>query len=273
MKSEFKLTILIVTFNSSIFFETIVYVLDKLTYNKYKLLICDNSTSKKEKLEIKRIARKYENIEIFYLPSLPTQPSFQHGTSLDFLVRKVATPYTVVLDHDAVFLQKNWDQNLISELNSKVKIIGTQAPSNSNKFKDFPLMYAVLFDTKVFQDIKGTFMPIKPSSGLDTGHQLKDLYLSNGYKGKIFEFRSTREFKGGPFKDILCAEYYFNNKLIASHFMRGSIPSVKLNIRSPFRSKILSQIYYVFIWPLNRYLWWRDRKRWCEICKKMVKYI
>jgi len=66
-------------------------------------------------------------------------------------------------------------------------------------------------------------MPESPTTGLDTGWQLRDKYLKNGYQGICFEVKNTRYYKDGPYKDVLCAEYYYpSNRIVASHFGRGS---------------------------------------------------
>lgn len=67
--------------------------------------------------------------------------SMAHGTALNALAKKVNTPYFSILDADATWLKKNWDQILIEEINNRVKVIGTQA--SGNKPKDFPLMFSL----------------------------------------------------------------------------------------------------------------------------------
>ena len=47
--------------------------------------------------------------------------------------------------------------------------------------------------------------------------------LKAGYIGKIFKAYNTRNYKKGPFKSLICAEFYLgDDKIFASHFGRGS---------------------------------------------------
>ncbi len=174
--------------------------------------------------------------------------SIGHSEALDYLMQQVNTPYTVVLDADAVFLQKGWDISLINKLNEKVKIIGTPPVINPNKPTAFPLMYAVLFETETFKKLQISFKPKKSViKYFDTGWEMREKYLANGYKGFYFKVKNTHQYKKGPFKELLCVEYYYpNNNLIASHFGRGSTQGrnkYKRGVDQIYLIPIINKIY------------------------------
>lgn len=215
------ITIITVNFNSAVFIELQLYALKRLTKNPFKVLIADNGSKQSDKESLNTVIKKYHNVELFWR-SPKSKPSFAHGEALDYLAAKVDTPYFSVTDADAVWLKKGWDEILINQINNKVKIIGTQAPKP--KVQDFPLMFAALIETNTFNSLQASFMPKDPQQLQDTGYLLREIYLSAGYAGTIIRMENTRFYKRGPFKDIICAEYYLSGypHIFASHFGRGS---------------------------------------------------
>jgi glycosyltransferase involved in cell wall biosynthesis len=217
------ITVVLVNYNTSAFVELSLFALDKLTKNKYKVIICDNGSTWLDKIKLKRITSKYQNVEVFFRKQ-SAQGSMGHGEALNILIDKIDTPYGVVLDADATFLKKGWDEILVDQLDDEVKIIGAPPPKNPIKPTDFPLTYAVLFDTKTFKSLEIDMRPRDPKTGQDTGWEMREKFLKNGYRCEVLEVRSTRVYKEGPFKDIICAEYYLggHDDIIASHLGRGS---------------------------------------------------
>ncbi|MGR3292436.1 MAG: hypothetical protein ACUZ9M_00300 [Candidatus Scalindua sp.] len=187
--------------------------------------MCDNGSGDSDLLCLAKVVQQYENVElIFRKQSAPG--SIGHGEAMDILVSKVETPYFVTMDSDASFLLKHWDELLLSRLNEKVKAIGTQAPGD--KPKDFPLMFAVLYEAAAFRSSDAKFLPdmdaFKSGNLTDTGWEIRERFLASAYVGEVLEFRNTRSWKGGPFSDMLVAEFYMdgNENIIASHYGRGS---------------------------------------------------
>jgi hypothetical protein len=121
-------------------------------------------------------------------------------------------------------LVKNWEEILINQLDNKVKVIGTQVPVGSQKPQDFPLMYACLFETNTFKKLNINFCPNDLTIYQDTGWEMREKYLQAGFCGKLLEMRNTRTYKEGPFKEVICGEYYLKGfpQIFASHFGRGS---------------------------------------------------
>jgi len=217
------ITILIVNYNSSDFVALSLYAIKNLTKYPYKIFIIDNNSKKSDYKRLVTICSKYKNC-ILEHSETSLRGSTAHGTALNYLVSKVDTPYFSILDSDASWLIKNWDHILINQIDNRVKVIGTQAPIGSKKPQDFPLMFAILFETETFKKLNIDFRPSLNNIYLDTGNELQIKYLSAGFKGKILNMKNTRYFKKGPFKDVICGEYYLDgiDQIVASHFGRGS---------------------------------------------------
>ena len=140
------ITVVTVNYNTSDFIRLMLYALSRLTLHPYKVMICDNGSKENEISTLKKIAGKYNNVELIFRRQTSIG-SIAHGEALDILIEKVDTKYTVIMDSDCTFLIKNWDDILIGRINDEVKIIGTQL--HTNKFPkpdDFPLPFAVLFE-------------------------------------------------------------------------------------------------------------------------------
>ena len=239
------LTICIVNYNSSDFILNTLYCLEKITKNNYKVIIRDNNSEIKDYLNLKNNLQKYSNAELYRINNFNYKGSRAHGIAINDLITKIESKYGVILDADCTFLYKNWDEILINEINEEYPIIGTQAPigKNSKKPKDFPLMFAILFDSRIMKKIQISFIPENPEEFRDTGYELRNKYLKNGYKGKLLFFKNTRSFKLGPFNKIICAEYYLegHKKIFVSHFGRGSSLG-KSKYLSPSNKKICYMI-------------------------------
>jgi hypothetical protein len=244
-----------------------LYCLKRLTKNTYKVFVLDNGSKPKDFQKLKRIVKEYDNVFLERKES-KLKGSIAHGIALNYLVSKVDTPYLSILDADAAWLIKDWDEILIGLLNDKIKVIGTQAPVGSQKPSDFPLMFASLFETETFKKLHIDFRPKSIPQHQDTGWKIREKYLKAGYKGKILEMRSTRIYKEGPFKDIICVEYYLKgiSHIFASHFGRGSTlgehkyrVGTSLLYRLPKVGKLFRQLRGK-----------KEKEKWIEICKKIA---
>ena len=164
------ITVLIVNFNSAEFIENSLYALRKLTKNPYKVFIVDNNSRLEDYRKLKEVVEQYEGV---FLERKETKltGSMAHGTTLNYLVEKVDTPYFSILDADAVWLIKNWDEILISKFTNEIKITGTEPVGD--KPRDFPLMYAILFETKTFKGLDIDFRPKDILAHEDTGVELR----------------------------------------------------------------------------------------------------
>jgi len=260
-------TILTVNYNTSDFIELMLYAFEKLTYYPYKVIVCDNYSSDKEILKIAKVAQKYSNVEVIFREQTQAG-SIGHGEAMDLLVSKVESPYFVTMDADCTFLAKDWDKKLISKINGNIKSIGTALPENKVNHKplDFPLVFAVLYETNTFKKLHPSFMPgdIKQDKSKDTGWQIREKYLSNGYKGIVFKGINTRYAKDTPFDNVLCAVYYFKDTLIASHFSRGSsYGAAKYNNRWLFKIPYFSRF-------IRKYIGLKEKQQWINLCYSII---
>ena len=180
------------------------------------------------------------------------------------------TPYFAILDADAVWLKKNWDKILINQIDDQIKIIGTQA-DGPTKPQDFPLIYAVFFETASFKKLNVDFRPNNQARHEDTGYKLKEKYLSAGLKGKVLTMKNTRTFKSGPFHSLIgVCEYYlpeFPEFPFTSHFGRGSTLGAAKYYKSP----------WAWIYRLPKIGPWllklkgrAEQRRWFAICRQIV---
>lgn len=243
-------------------------MLKKLTRNPFAVLINDNGSRQSEIRRLEKLAQGQEDIWLnFQKPDHP-MPSYCHGLALDLLINKTTTPYAVILDSDCVFLLKDWDELLIAQLNDKVKIVGATSPVNraGNRVGGgtFPLCFAVLFETAAYRKTGISCTPGDITKGEDTCFQWPAAFKKNGYEAKIFETRNTRDFPDGPFGHLTgIEEYYFNGKIIASHFGRGS-------------SGGSAKYWQSFKWPvvsryLKQVLGEREKRLWMKKCWDITK--
>lgn len=260
----FNISLLIVNYNSADFVETSLYALKKLSKNTYQVFILDNGSKMKDYQKLKISASKYENVTLERSETVLTG-SLAHGTALNKLIKKVNTPYFSILDADAIWLKKDWDEILISKITGKIKVVGTQAPPS--KPQDFPIMFAILFETKSFNALNIDFRPTDLKKTQDTGWKLRESYFQAGYSGLNIEYRPTRTYKDGPFKNITGVhEFYFENNpdIFACHFGRGSNPLAKQTLVS--KNKFLRLILI----PFNFLLWHKNKRHWIQICRNII---
>ena len=226
------ITICVVNYNSSDFILNILYCLEKITKNPYKVIIRDNNSKIKDYRNLERGIKKYENVSLYRVNNFDLIGSAAHGTALNDLIERIDSEFGVILDADCTFLYKNWDQVLIDKLTDKIPIIGTQPPYSKDfqKPMDFPVTYALLFKTQTLHSLKIDFLPSlhlknQEEGFKDTGSLLRENYLKNGFQGIVLKYRSTRNYKEGPFRNLTgIAEYYLDGfeDIFVSHFGRGS---------------------------------------------------
>ena len=190
------------------------------------MIICDNGSKSKDLRCLKALCKDEDNIDIIFNQQ-SASGSTGHGEALDILAFKIETPFFVVVDSDAVFLHKDWDAIWLSRINDKVKAIGTEA--SGNKPKDFPTLYAVLYETDSYRKINSSFLPnmetYEDGAYTDTGWQVREGFLNNGYEGETLKIRNTREYKEGPFRKFTgVGEFYLKGQkeIFLAHYGRGA---------------------------------------------------
>lgn len=266
LRMKKKITILIVNFNSSQFIELSLYALEKLTKNKFDVFIVDNGSAMNDYRNLKNIIEKHDNINLERFET-DLRGSMAHGTALNYLVKKVKTPFFSILDADAAWLKNGWDEILINKIDKKIKVIGTQAPKG--KPQDFPLMFAILFETEVFKRLNVDFRPKNINDKQDTGFEIREKYLEKGFAGENIKFYNTRDFNQGPFSTLTTAEFYLDghNHIFASHFGRGATLG-----RAKYKKGFLRLLYALPF--LGRFLLEnkgrKERDEWVRICYDII---
>lgn len=262
-----SITILIVNYNSSDFVNLSLYALEKLTKNYYKVFIIDNGSKISDYKKLMNFVKNYKNVKVERKLWKFNSASMHHATALNYLIKYVKTDYFAVLDADATFLIKNWDEILINKMNKNTPVGGTQAPPF--KPQDFPLMFAILFRTKEFMNLNIDFRPRNIGKHEDTGIEIREKYLSKNYDCILLKSKITRNYKKGPFKTVICVEYYLDNQahIFASHFARGST----LGKNKYKKNNIFNKVPFFF----NLYLELKGKSekfKWIKIAKNVVDF-
>lgn len=268
-----RITVLIVNFNSSEFVLNTLYCLERITKNPYTVFIADNNSERPDYELLRNGVKGYDNTTLIRKEDFSLTGSMAHGTTLNELLEYVDTPYFSVLDADATFLMRDWDEYLISALDDRSPVIGTQA--SPQKPRDFPLMFAILFRTKEFKELGIDLRPKDTANFQDTGWELREKYLDAGYRGKLIEMKNTRDYREGPFRDLHgVAEFYLPgipDRIFASHFGRGS----SLGRNKYLRTDRLHE-RFIFKMPFigDSFLRRRglaEKRTWIHICRSIVE--
>lgn len=269
MNENFTTTILTVNFNSSEFVLNSLWCLERITKHPYKFIVADNGSELADYKKLEAGCKTFKNVTCYRKENFTLRGSMAHGTTLNELVKMVDTPYFSILDADATWLAKDWDDIVIKHINDKVKVVGTQAPAT--KPQDFPLMFCILFETEAFNSLNIDFRPKDIEQKQDTGFELREKYLNAGFEGGLIEMRNTRQFQKGPFSSLVgVAEYYLDgneDQIFASHFGRGS--SLGAN---KYQKGLKGRLYR---FPkLGAYLLKRkglaEKRSWIETCKTLI---
>lgn len=260
------LTILTVNWNTADYIELMLYSLTRLTYNPYRVLICDNGSKPADILRLIDAVKIYENVELIFRQQKQSG-SMAHGEALDILIDRVDTDYFVIMDSDCTFLMWHWDKALLARMDENIKIIGTpKLLDYGRQVSDFPSVFAVMLNTKTYRDMDLSCKPADLSATQDTGWQWRERYLQQKYPFEIFEAHNTRTYQNGPFAAVICAEFYLqgNNTLIASHFGRGSSGGLTKYTKNwygnlPLLRKLIARVigYY-------------EKQRWLNIARSIV---
>ncbi len=260
--NDYLITILTVNYNTSDFIKLMLNALKKLTKNKYRVIICDNGSDKKDIVKLIYAVKEYMNVELIFR-NQSESGNQGHAEALDILSSMVNTEFSVILDSDCCILMKNWDEYLISQLDKKNKLISSPRYFNNRK-NNYPGPYIVLYDSKIYNKLNISSLPGDGKKQQDTAYSWKIGFEAGGYKIKLLGAESTRYNKNGLFRDILCAEFYTEQKkLIASHFGRGS----SLGAAKYFKRFSVPVMSYV----IKKISGWRAKRKWIQRCFNIIE--
>ncbi|MFX0132291.1 MAG: glycosyltransferase family 2 protein [Candidatus Hodarchaeota archaeon] len=289
------ITICMVHHNDSDFLINTLYCLKKITKNNYKVIIRDNNSTIEEYLKLKKKINEYPNVKLYRVNNFNYTTSMAHGIALNELVTRIDTKFGVIMDPDFTFLHKHWDEILISKLNEKCPIIGTQAPLRPGPLqqpRDFPIVHGILFDNEIIKKFKIDFRPDFNANEEvtinDTGYQLREKLHKNGFYGKILDFRNRFYYKLRYFKNIDCSEFYLKGyrHIFGSHLICGGLYGnyeyihykyMKYSWRIIF-SNIKEWRTVLYVTPIVgkyfiKFQAKRDKKKWLKICRNIVDNI
>ena len=85
--------------------------------------------------------------------------SVGHGRCLDLILRNMNTRYGILVDSDVAFLAQNWDQKLLSYLDDKTIMIGSEYHPTDGKIVDFPNVISCAIDVERFKSLEISFIP------------------------------------------------------------------------------------------------------------------
>ncbi|MFX0135243.1 MAG: glycosyltransferase [Candidatus Hodarchaeota archaeon] len=281
-ETENLITICITSFNDSDFILNTLYCLEKITKNKYRVIIRDNNSRIKNFLKLKKGIQGYSDVELYRVENFNEYGSMAHGIALNDLVNKIDTKYGAILDADFTFLHKDWDEILINEINEDYPIIGAQMDPNTDTDKplDFPCIIGIFFYTDILKKLKINFRPNfdDPKKIRDTAYQLKEKYIQNGYKGKLINYRFSLLHKNSHFRQLIVPDFYLDgyNNVFASHFARGSSLGKSKYLRTRLSNGKKGRLKNRYIVPvLGNYLVKRkgkkEKRKWIKICKNIVE--
>lgn len=267
MINKKKISILITNYNTVDFIKLSLDSIQALTKNPFQVIINDNGSNNKDIKELQNLEKQKKYLRINYRKSKYKEAAFAHGEALDILIDMVDTEYFLILDSDCVMLLKNWDEYCINQIDSDVKIIGTQVASIrgvGNKNSNFPLPFASFFETKTYKSLNISCMP-ENTTDKDTCWQWESKYIESNYESRLFYAKNTKEYQYGPFKSVICAEYYTkDNQLICSHFGRGSSGGV-----AKYNNKWWLKLLFISKF-IRKYISLKEKKRWMIICRNIT---
>lgn len=221
------ISIITVNYNDSKFKVPMAYALKKLTKNNFTFTIIDNGSDNRNLKILEDLKIQYPFIKIIKRKQ-SSLGSHAHGEALNIGIDESNEEYTCVFDGDAIPLLKFWDDLLISNLKNDIKLIGATTPKHS-KIKrlgagEFPMPFFAMFETEIIKKLKIDNRPNDILNGQDTCFEWYEKFTKSNTKSDIFLTLNTREENvEGYLSDCFAIEvYYYKNKLIGSHFGRGS---------------------------------------------------
>lgn len=249
-----KIDIITVNYKSLLFLFALIFAVKKLSYFHNKIIIRDNGSNVFSRMVLKLfllfVSKK--DIDIYFFKQTRIG-GMGHGEALNFLSDEITSEFGAIFDVDCIPLLKNWDKLLIDSLVDNIKVIGTQA--SLPKKQDFPYVFGMVFESAAFKKTKIDFLPGKVTQfddTQDTGYKMREIFYSNNFGNSIL--KKTSKNIDEPFFGIPSSEYMLANKIIMSHFGRGSNPLGK-NMLFLFKKKIFEKIFRYPSWLFYKYLW------------------
>lgn len=172
------------------------------------------------------------------------QSSMGHADCLNLITDHMTSRWGIFLDADVAILKKEWQIDLINQLNNQVVMIGSEYHKNDGKMVRRPNVITCAFDVEVFKKLNIDFMPSMKSilidennqhifGGklgsrifMDTGCDMIETLVTNGYETKVLDIVSPRYPETHKDLKVLDLnhrgeEYHLNNMAISTHIGRS----------------------------------------------------
>lgn len=174
-----------------------------------------------------------------------TWVSNAHGRCADMLMHSMSHKYGMIVDSDCAFLMKDWDVEMVSAIDDKNIIIGSEYGHDDKKYMKNANVIVCLFDVNKMKEIKFSWQPelehitideenkhiynrkVGETIFLDTGSRLPKKLYENGLSSKYMKLVSPRVSETASeivfmTNEIRGEEYHLNGKPVATHLGRSS---------------------------------------------------
>ena len=252
-----KLTVITICFNSADFVSAQADSLYKLSDDKFDYIVFDNGSNINELSKLLKLKEKYNDLKIVISPKVYNQGSLAHGYGLDEAVKFVQTDFFMILDSDCSLLLKSWDKLLLNKFDESTSVLGVKTTNR----EEIPQNRLMIVRKSLFDKLKITNMPSFKSGERiiplnDTSSDIIRLKKISDFK--LLEYKNTRFSKKMSFSNLKgVEEYYIDNKLLASHFGRGS------SLGAAKYSKILPKF-------LRKIIGYYDKRKWLNIVDDLI---
>jgi len=207
----------------------------------YKFLIGINKPGvNKELIVAGHNLNKFEFIEELTYES----GSLGHAHCLNILLNRISSKFGVFLDSDVAMLARDWDTLLLSVLNERIIMIGSEYHKTDGKMINRPNVITCVFDAELFKNLKIDFTPslknivtnnetakfygsnIGTSIMLDTGCEIMEKLYSMNYETRTLKIVSPRYKETLNNLQVLNInskgeEYHLDNKPVSTHIGRS----------------------------------------------------
>ena len=172
------------------------------------------------------------------------QSSAGHADCLNLITEHMTSRWGIFLDADVAILKKEWEIDLLSQLNNHVVMIGSEYYKNDGKMVRRPNVITCAFDVDVFKKLNINFMPSMKSIlinennqhifgakigsriFMDTGCDMIKTLITSGYETKVLDIVSPRYIETHKDLKVLDLnqrgeEYHLDNVAISTHIGRS----------------------------------------------------
>lgn len=207
----------------------------------YKFLIGINKPNVNKALIVAgHNLNKFEFIEVLSYDS----GSLGHAHCLNIMLNRISSKFGVFLDSDVAMLIRDWDTLLLSNLNERVVMIGSEYHKTDGKMINRPNVITCAFDAELFKNLKIDFTPslknivinaetaqyygsnIGTSVMLDTGCEIMEKLYRRNYETRTLKIVSPRYKETLNNLQVLDKkskgeEYHLDNKPVSTHIGRS----------------------------------------------------